>query len=264
MGKKMEFNTVIYERDEKIEIVTLNRPKQMNAVDRTLVGEMIQLIEEIADDDEIRAVIIKGNEKFFCVGADIKDVIGITSSVEAHQWFDKGQALMNIIENLEKPVIAAVSGSALGGGCELVLSCDIRVAAENAVFGLPEIKLAVIPGGGGTQRLPRLVGVGRAKEMIYSGDTIDAHEAYRIGLVNKVVPVESLMGEAKRLAQKLASRPAFALKMAKMVVNKGINIDLQSALSLERSSIELLFSTEDQKEGMKAFIENRKPIFKGR
>jgi enoyl-CoA hydratase len=165
---------------------------------------------------------------------------------------------------LDKPVIAAVSGLALGGGCELALACDLRIAAENATFGQPEIKIGVIPGAGGTQRLPRLVGLGRAKELLFTGDTIDAQEAYRIGLVNKVVPVEALMSETRKLALKVTKQPPLALKTTKAVVNEGINMNIQSALALEARGFEILFSTEDQKEGMKAFLEKRKPIFKGK
>lgn len=260
----MGYNSVIYEKEEGIGIITLNRPKRMNALDRTSINEIIQLIDEISNDDEVAVVIIKGSKKYFCAGADIEDVIGITSCVEAHQWFNQGQAVMNDIENLEKPVVAAVSGPALGGGCELALACDIRIAAENAIFGQPEIKLGVLPGGGGTQRLTRLISIGKAKEMLYTGDVIDAQEAYRIGLVNKVVDLESLMDEVKELAYKMASRPAFALKMTKTVINKGINMDLQSALAYEARCVEMLFSTEDKNEGMKAFIEKRKPVYKGR
>jgi enoyl-CoA hydratase len=260
----MGYNSVIYEKEEGIGIITLNRPKRMNALDRTSIGEIIQLIDEISNDNEVAVVIIKGSKKYFCVGADIEDVIGITSCVDAHQWFNQGQEVMNDIENLEKPVIAAVSGPALGGGCELALACDIRIAADNAIFGQPEIKLGVLPGGGGTQRLTRLISIGKAKEMLFTGDVIDAKEAYRIGLVNKVVGLESLMDEVKELAYKMASRPAFALKMTKTVINRGINMDLQSALAYEARCVEMLFSTEDKNEGMKAFIEKRKPVYKGK
>jgi len=209
-------------------------------------------------------VIITGSEKVFAVGADIKEVSGIATSVDAHSFVTKVRSVFNKIENLEKPVIAAVSGLALGGGCELSLACDIRIAAENAMFGQPEIKIGVIPGGGGTQRLTRLVGIGIGKEMLYTGDPIDAEEAYRVGLVNKVVPLKSLMDEAKKMASKFSKQPGFALRMTKMVVNEGIKMDLQSALSHEARCFELLFSTEDQKEGMKAFVEKREPIFKNR
>ncbi|MCJ7782484.1 MAG: enoyl-CoA hydratase-related protein, partial [Desulfobacterales bacterium] len=209
-------------------------------------------------------VIIKGSEKNFSVGADIKEIIGVHTPLKAHDFITGLQSLFNRIEDLEKPVIAAVSGLALGGGCELALVCDIMIAAGNASFGLPEIKIGVIPGAGGTQRLPRLVGVGKAKELLYFGELIDADEAYRIGLVNKVVPVDSLMVEAKKMALKLIKQPSIALKMIKTSVNKGISMDLRLAISYEARCFEILFSTEDQKEGMKAFMEKRPPLFKGK
>jgi len=260
----MEFNTIRYEKQNQIAVITLNRPKSMNAIDSIFIREFHQLFDEIKDDDEIGAVIITGSEKVFAAGADIKEVGGIATPAQAHEFVVKVQSLFNKIESLEKPVIAAVSGLALGGGCELTLVCDIRIAAENALFGQPEIKIGVIPGGGGTQRLTRLIGVGRAKEMLYTGDPIDAEEAYRIGLVNKVVPVGSLMDESKEMAVKFLKQPGFALRITKMVVNEGINMDLQSALAHEARCFELLFSTEDQKEGMMAFVEKRKPEFKNR
>ena len=259
----MEFNTIRYEKQNQIAVITLNRPKSMNAIDSIFIREFHQLFDEIKDDDEIGAVIITGSEKVFAAGADIKEVGGIATPAQAHEFVVKVQSLFNKIESLEKPVIAAVSGLALGGGCELTLVCDIRIAAENALFGQPEMKIGVIPGGG-TQRLTRLIGVGRAKEMLYTGDPIDAEEAYRIGLVNKVVPVGSLMDESKEMAVKFLKQPGFALRITKMVVNEGINMDLQSALAHEARCFELLFSTEDQKEGMMAFVEKRKPEFKNR
>lgn len=257
-------NTMTYEKSEGIAIITLNRPKSMNAINREFICELGRLIDEIANDDEISAVIITGSEKFFAAGGDIKEISEIGTPIEAHRFVNSVQSLFNKIESLEKPVIAAVSGLAFGGGCELALACDIRLAAENASFGQPEIKIGVLPGGGGTQRLPRLIGVGRAKELLYTGDIIDANEAYRIGLVNKVVATSSLMDEAKKMALKLAQQPTIALKMIKTSVNKGINMDLPSALAHEARCFEILFSTEDQKEGFKAFVEKRKPNFKGR
>lgn len=260
----MTLNTITYEKSEGIGTITLNRPKSMNAINGEFVRELDKLFDEIARDDETVTVMITGSEKVFCVGADIKEIIGIRTPMEAHLFISGVQQLFNKIEKQEKPVIAAVSGLALGGGCELALACDIRIAAENAIFGQPEIKIGVIPGGGGTQRLPRIVGLGRAKELLFTGDPIDAHEAYRIGLANKVVPVESLMSETKKMALKLTHQPWLALKLTKNVVGEGIHMDLQSALALEARCFEILFSTEDQKEGMKAFVEKRKPIFKGR
>lgn len=260
----MEFNTIDFNKEGQIAVITLNRPKSMNSINNEFIDELEQILNEIAGDDEIGAVIMTGTEKVFAAGADIKEISSIATPVDAHSFVGRVRSVFNKIENLEKPVIAAVSGLALGGGCELSLACDIRIAAENAMFGQPEIKIGVIPGGGGTQRLTRLIGLGRAKEMLYTGDPIDAQEAYRVGLVNKVVPVELLMDEAKKIAGKFIKQPGFALRITKMVVNEGINMDLQSALAHEARCFELLFSTEDQKEGMKAFVEKRKPAFKNR
>ena len=216
------------------------------------------------NDDEVSVVILTGSEKVFAAGADIKEIVQIKTPYDAHQFVSQIQFLFDEIERFPKPVIAAVSGLALGGGCEMSMACDVRIAAENAMFGQPEINIGVIPGAGGTQRLPRLVGVGRAKEMLYTGDPIDAKEAYRIGLVNKVVPVASLMDEAKKMASKFIKQPGFVLRITKKVVNDGIEMDIRSALAYEARCFEMLFSTDDQKEGMKAFVEKRKPEFIGR
>ncbi len=259
----MNLETILYEKKESIGTVTLNRPKSMNAISSQLVSELSMVFEAISDDSDISAVIITGTEKVFAAGADIKEVSKLNTPFDAHSFVDKVQTLFNKIENLPIPVIAAVGGLALGGGCELCLACDIRIAAENAVFGQPEIKIGVIPGGGGTQRLPRLVGTGIAKELLYTGDPVDAKEAFRIGLVNKVVPGASLMEEALKMAGKMVRQPKFALEITKMVVNNGMNMDISSALAYEARCFELLFSTDDQKEGMKAFIEKRKPSFRG-
>lgn len=260
----MGFETILYEQDKNIGIITLNRPKSLNSVNTKLMEELNLAFDEIAKDDNVSAVILTGGEKVFAAGADIKEVSKLNTPFEAHGFVSTAQRLFNKVERMEKPVIAAVSGLAFGAGCELCLACDIRLAAESALFGQPEIKIGLIPGGGGTQRLPRLIGIGRAKELLYSGDPIDAQEAYRIGLANKVFPVSSLIDETKKMAFKFAQQAGCALKLTKMVVNDGMNMDLQSALSYEERSFEMLFSTEDQKEGVSAFLEKRKPQFKGR
>jgi enoyl-CoA hydratase len=225
---------------------------------------LVHVLSEIEGDDEVKVAILAGSEKFFAAGADITEIGKIATPVEAHRFLKDAQAAFNNIEDMAKPVIAAISGLALGGGCELVLACDLRIAAENALFGQPEIKIGVIPGGGGTQRLPRIIGVTKAKELLYTGDFIDAQEAHRIGLVNKVVSVASLMEEAKKMALKIARQPGIALKMTKLAVNGGLNMDIKSAMAYEARCFEILFSTEDQKEGMRAFVEKRKPNFKNR
>jgi len=257
----MEYQTLIYEKKEFIATITLNRPNNMNALNSQAVKELNQVFSNIDGDDEVRVVIITGGEKLFAAGADITEIEKIATPFEAHRFVKNTLETFNRIEDLEKPVIAAVNGVALGGGCELALACDLRIAADNAVFGQPEIKIGVIPGAGGTQRLPRIVGITKAKELLYTGDFIDAQEAHRIGLVNKVVPVSSLMAEAINIARKIARQPGFALKITKFAVNGGLNMDIKSALAYEARCFEILFSTKDQKEGMKAFIEKRKPVF---
>jgi len=260
----MDYNTIIYETEGKTAIVTLNRPQSFNSISSELISELNHVFDEIENNDDVGAVILTGSEKFFAAGADIKEISQINTPVKAHKFVESIQALFNKIERTSKPVIAAVSGLAFGGGCEMSMACDIRIAAENAMFGQPEIKIGVIPGAGGTQRLPRLVGVGRAKEMLYTGDPIDAQEAYRIGLVNKVVAVEALMEEARKMASKFLKQPAYTLRITKIVVNDGINMDLRTANAYEARCFEQLFATVDQQEGMKAFIEKRKPEFKGK
>jgi enoyl-CoA hydratase len=260
----MDLKTLVYEEKDGVGIISLNRPAKMNALNSELMSELDRLLDGIASDGEIVVVIIKGSDKFFAAGADISELDAIASPLAAHRFAEKAQSLFKKLSELRQPVIAAVSGPALGGGCELCLACDMRIAAENACFGLPEIKLGLLPGAGGTQRLARLIGAGLAKEMLFSGDPIDAREAYRIGLVNKVTSVELLMEEAMAMAMKLTGRPRFALQTIKRLVNEGLNMDLHSALAHESRCFELLFSTEDQKEGVKAFIEKRKPDFQGR
>jgi len=260
----VNYKTITFNKSEGIATITLNRPKSLNALNSQLLRELGHVILNIESDDEIKVAIITGNGKSFAAGADITEIEEITTPLDAHQFLKLVQDVHNKVEDMEKPVIAAVNGLALGGGCELALACDIRLAADTAVFGLPEIKIGVLPGGGGTQRLSRLVGVGRAKELIYIGDPIDAQEAYRIGLVNKVFPAASLMEEEKKMALKLIQRPGAALKLAKLSINGGMNMALKPALTYEVRCQEILFSTEDQKEGMRAFIEKRKPVFKNK
>jgi enoyl-CoA hydratase len=260
----MEYKTILFEIKDRIGTITLNRPKSMNSLSSELLVELDHVLAEIERDDNIKVVILAGQEKFFAAGADITEVGQIKTPRDAHRFVKMAQSVFNRIEDLDKPVIAAISGLALGGGCELTLACDLRIAADNATFGQPEIKIGVIPGGGGTQRLPRIVGVMKSKELLYTGDFIDAHEAYRIGLLNKVVPTSSLMEEARKLALKIARQPGEALKATKLSVNGGLGMDLKSAMAYEARCFEILFSTEDQKEGMQAFIEKRKPNFKDR
>jgi enoyl-CoA hydratase len=257
----MDYKTILYEKKDRIGTITLNRPKSMNSLSSELLRELDHVLTEIDRDDDVKVVILTGSEKFFAAGADITEIGQIKTPVDAYRFLKMAQAVFNHIEDLDKPVIAAIGGLALGGGCELTLACDLRIAADNSTFGQPEIKIGVIPGAGGTQRLPRIVGVTKAKELLYTGDFMDAQEAYRIGLLNKVVPAASLMEEARKMALKIARQPGFALKATKLSVNGGLNMDIKSAMAYEARCFEILFSTDDQKEGMNAFIEKRKPAF---
>ncbi len=260
----MEYQSIIYTKNESIATVTLNRPASMNALNTSVYEELQDVFSQMEADEEIRVVVLAGNDKFFSAGADIVELKNIVTPVDVQRFARFSRDVFRQIEATEKPLIAAVSGFALGGGCELALVCDLRIASESAVFGLPEIKIGVMPGGGGTQLLTRIVGVTKAKELLYTGDNIDAKEAYRIGLVNKVVPFEKLMEETYALAKKIAARPGIAVKMTKFAVDGGINLDIRSAIAYEARCFEILFSTDDQKEGMKAFMEKRKAVFKGR
>lgn len=259
------YETVIYEKENALAVITLNRPDRMNALNIKLKEELSSLFDEIERDDDVKVVILTGGKKVFSAGADIKE----RREVQLRQsefYFSqrKSQEFYTRISQFEKPVVAAISGVAVGGGCELALVCDLRVASETARFGLPEVKIGVMPAAGGTQRLPRLIGMTKAKELLFTGDFIDAREAYRLGLVNRVVPVDQLMKEAESLASKLAHNPPLSIKYAKRAVNVGMELDLASALDYEAQCASILYATEDRKEGMKAFAEKRKPVFKGR
>ena len=260
----MSYNNLLYDKEDGIGIVTINRPESLNALNGEVCTELYKIFQEIEDDQDVRVIILTGSgERAFVAGADIAEMQP-QSSLEISSFIDTGRKAFDRIYTLSKPVIAAINGFALGGGCELAMCCDLRIASENAKFGQPEINLGIIPGAGGTQRLARLVGMTRAKELIYTGDIIDADTAYAIGLVNKVVPHDSLMAEAKELAHKLLSKSSIALSLAKQAINNGADISLSSALDIEAQCFSRCFDTEDQKEGMKAFLEKRKPEFKNR
>jgi enoyl-CoA hydratase len=257
----MSYENILVEKSGALGVVTLNRPQQLNALSYGLVKEAALALEELDQDEAIRVIIVTGGEKVFAAGADIKEM------ADAGPFDERIQgrlAYRDRINKISKPMIAAVSGYALGGGCELALSCDIIIASETARFGQPEINLGTIPGSGGTQRLTRLVGKYRAMEMVLAGDFIEADEARRLGLVNRIVPVESLMDEAKTLALKIAAKPPLAVKFAKESITKALNTTLDEGLEFERKSFYLLFSSDDRREGMKAFLEKRKPEFKGK
>ncbi|MCD6580374.1 MAG: enoyl-CoA hydratase/isomerase family protein [Desulfuromusa sp.] len=263
----MNYETLIYEKEKEnaIGVVTLNRPGSLNALSFKMKEELSAVFDEMEKDEEVRTVILTGGKKTFCAGADIKERASKqTSQPEVYFNQMKTHRLFCKIEDFEKPVIAAVSGVAVGGGCELALVCDLRIASETARFGVPEVRLGMIPAAGGTQRLPRLIGPTKAKELLYTGDFIDAVEAYRVGLANKVVSVDRLMDEAKVFARKLVEKPPLSVKFAKRAVNVGMQLDLTSALDYEAHCAALLVVSEDYLEGFKAFVEKRKPVFKGK
>jgi enoyl-CoA hydratase len=257
----MEFKDLIYEEKDGIAIITFNRPKVLNALSPDLLLELAIVCEQINANYGVGAVVITGGEKAFAAGADINELGQLPSPREARDVQSRDFLAFSRLVALRQPTIASIAGFALGGGCEVALACDIRIAADNAKFGQPEITLGIMPGQGGTQRLPRLVGIGKAKELLFTGDIIDAQEAYRIGLVNKVVPVAELTEKTMKLAKKLVSLPPFALETIKRSINNGMNMDLASALTYQAACFEGLFGTDEQKEGVKAFIEKRRPNF---
>ena len=257
----MKFQHVLVEKEGTVAVVTLNRPKQLNALSYELVKELSIAMEAFDQDPEVRVMILTGGERVFAAGADIKEMADATSFDEV---LTGRLANRDKINKLSKPVIAAVSGYALGGGCELAMSCDLIIASETARFGQPEMNIGTIPGSGGTQRLTRTVGKYRAMEWVLTGEPIGAVEAERCGLVNRIVPVENLLEEAKTLAKKIAAKSPLAVKLAKEAILKSLNTPLDEGLEFERKSFYVLFGSEDRKEGMKAFTEKRKPEFKGK
>lgn len=254
--KELNFTKLIIEQQEGICIVKINNPQAMNALNSTILSELDSVFDHIASDDSISVVILTGEGRAFVAGADIAQMSGMDAK-EGKAFGEQGAALFRKIELLEKPVIAAINGFALGGGCELSMCCDIRIASSKAKMGQPEVGLGITPGFSGTQRLPRIVGIGRAKELIFTADVIDANEAYRIGLVNKVVEPEALMDTAVAMAQKIAKKAPIAVKYSKEAINKGLQCDMDTAIAVEANLFGLCFATEDQKEGMKAFLEKR-------
>ena len=250
----MEFIT--YEQEGFVGVITINRPKALNALNSQVLDELNATLDAV-DVNETRALILTGaGEKSFVAGADIGEMSTLTKA-EGEAFGKKGNDVFRKLETLPVPVIAAVNGFALGGGCEISMACDIRIASDNAVFGQPECGLGIIPGFGGTQRLARLVGMGRAKEMIFTCDNIDANEAYRIGLVNKVVAKEELMPTAKAMAEKIISKGSYAVSIAKAAINNGYDMDIKNAVEMEANLFGVTCSTHDKKEGMSAFLERR-------
>lgn len=254
----MEFRNLVIEFQEAIGIIRISRPEFLNALNIETLGEIRDAVVELNKKEDIKVLIITGEGKAFVAGADIKQMKEMTEN-DAREFCNLGQRVFDIIEHIDKPVIAAINGYALGGGCELAMACDIRIASENAKLGQPEVNLGIIPGFGGTQRLPRLVGSGIAKELIFTGDMIDAATAFRIGLINKVVPPENLMAEAIALAQKIASKGPAAILIAKSVINRGIDVDLAKGLLIEQDGFVQCVASGEAKEGMEAFVQKRKP-----
>jgi len=259
----MALKNLLYCVDDGVAVITFNRPKALNALNAETLEEFRQTLQKADYDDNVGALVLTGSgHKAFVVGADIEEIRTKTPS-EAMKYTELGNGTCRYLEKLAKPSVAAVNGIALGGGKEIAMSCDIRFSSENAMFGQPEILLGIIPGWGGSQRLPRLIGQGRALELLLSGEQITAQRAYEIGLVNRIFPEENLLENAVKFARKLACMPPFAMKMLKQAVYTGNEIDMASALDFEIQCVSQCFSTRDQKEGMAAFREKRSPVWTG-
>jgi enoyl-CoA hydratase/carnithine racemase len=264
LASALKLENVVYDKKGPIGYVTLNRPKVMNALNKATINELQGVFEDARNDSAVRGVILTGaGEKAFAAGADIAEIANNTA-VEAEEATRRGQALTDLIENLGKPVIAAVNGFALGGGCELAMACTIRIAAESAKFGQPEVRLGVMPGYGGTQRMPRLIGRGRALKLILSGEVIDASEAYRIGLVDELEPDTHVIERAETVLKKIMANAPLSVRYALEAVNKGLETSVAEGLLLEASLFAICTSTDDKKEGTSAFMEKRSPNFRGK
>ena len=260
----MQYQYIIYDKSEGIAQITLNRPEALNAWSKELAREFLTALEDAGNDSEVKVVVITGaGEKAFSAGADIKAMVGM-DAIKARDLSRMGYKICNAIENTEKPVIAAINGYALGGGMEVSMACDFRIASEKARMGQTEINIGLIPGWGGTQRLTRLVGKAKAKELVFTGKIIDAKTAYQWGLVNKVVPPEELKAAVREFALELAGKAPVALRLAKTLIDKGTDIDLETALALEKEGFGVVGSSEDLQEGVSAFTEKRKPLWKGK
>src|SRR5579859_7087909 len=260
----MTFENLLFEKKQQVAYVTVNRPKVLNALNSATIGELRAVFTQLKDDREVRVVILTGaGEKSFVAGADIGE-LQKNNPVEAKEYTHRGQAVLDLIENLGKPVIACINGFALGGGCEIAMACTMRLSSENAKLGQPEVKLGIIPGYGGTQRLPRLVGKGIAMQMVLAGEMITAQEAHRIGLVNEVLPSAELIPRAEAIAAKIIANAPLAVQYAMEAVNKGMEMTLSEGLYLEAVLFGVACATEDKKEGTAAFLEKRQAQFKGK
>jgi len=261
MGPVLSYANVLLTRDGNLGIIQLNRPKVLNALNFELMSELVNGLEELDRDPYVRVIILTGNERAFAAGADLSEM-SLATPVDL--TLGRRFELWDRIRRVSKPMIAAVNGYCLGGGNELAMNCDMIIASETATFGQPEINVGIMPGAGGTQRLTRVVGKPKAMEMILTGRSISAEEAFRVGLVNRVVPAESLMQEAKKIASEIASKPSISIRAAKEAILKAEDTTLEVGLDFERKAFYMLFATEDGKEGMKAFVEKRKPAYKGK
>lgn len=254
----MKLENVILEKEGHLAIVTINRPKALNALNSATLRDLDTVLKDLENDTDVYAVILTGSgEKSFVAGADISEMKDLNEE-QGKEFGELGNKVFLRLENLNKPVIAAIQGFALGGGCEIAMACDIRIASETALFGQPETGLGITPGFGGTQRLTRIVGLGKAKELIYTAKNIKAEEAYRIGLVNKIVPLEELMNEAKKMALNIIKNAPVAVRLCKDAINRGIQVGIDEAVMIEAEDFGKCFATEDQLEGMTAFLERRK------
>ncbi len=260
----MEFKNILIENNQGLAIVKIDRPQALNALNPEVLVELATFAHEINKNPDIKVVVITGaGEKAFVAGADIAAMKTMTA-LEAKTFCDLGHRVMRQIETAHKPIIAAVNGFCLGGGLELALSCDFIYASENAKLGLPEVNLGIFPGFGGTQRLPRLIGKNRAKELIFSAKTLSAQEAFDLGIVNKITSAADLMKEVEGIAREIMKKGPIAVQLAKQAINQGADLDMNSGLAMEKNAFPLVFATEDQKEGVNAFLEKRKAAFKGK
>lgn len=260
----MSYKYLLLEKEDGLGILYINRPEALNALNEELLQELSTAMDDIGNDEEIQVLIITGaGTKAFVAGADIKQMQPF-NAVRGRSFGKMGQDVFRKVEVMAKPVIAAINGFALGGGCELAMAADIRLASEKARFGQPEVGLGITPGFGGTQRLPRLIGEGRAKELIFTGDPISAEEAYRIGLVNHIYPAETLLDEARKLARKIMANAPLAVQFSKAAINQGMQTDIETGMGIEADLFALCFSTDDQKKGMEAFLNKEKPQFAGK
>jgi enoyl-CoA hydratase len=257
----MVFEHLIFEKTGNVAVLSINRPDALNSLNSKVLDELSGALDMIAEDAEVHVLIVTGMGRSFVAGADIAEMKSLNPE-GARAFAEKGLRAFRKMELLEKPTIAAVNGFALGGGCELSMACDIRIASSKAKFGQPEVGLGITPGFGGTNRLARLAGPAKAKELIFSGDIIDAHEAERIGLVNHVTEPDALMDKARELAEKIASKAQLAVRYSKSAINRSFEVDIETGMDIEKNLFGLCFATHDQKEGMDAFLGKRKPEFK--